>query len=489
MFRTLFGRLAGALVGVSAALSLALVAVLQWSHHTFHLELEQQQQRDLAVRLLTAAPAGGPGLEKIFERIRGLAVLNPAIAGYAIEADGSISAASRPDAELKRRRVAIAPIVRFVDGPAAWPILGENPAATEGQAIFSAARLQDGRRYLYVVLGSADEDAPLNQGADHPYALREAIWLTLANVLAALVAALAVVAAIIRPVRRLTQAMAAFDGSQHRGTARYHARTARAGGDEINRLGEIFDSMADRIEAQVDSLRRADEARRELYANVSHDLHTPLTSLHGYIQTLRLKDGALPPAQRRRYLEILERQTQQLRELTDQIADLARLETPELRLQGERIELRRLLQHIGEDLKLLLDDKALKLAWETPASAVTLRGDPGLMRRALANIVLNAIQAAPEATQIRIQIAMGGGNAVIGVMDEGPGLQAGESERIFEPHYRGARPGGPGSPGLGLGLAIARKVIALHGGSLSASNLPEGGALVRVSLPLSTSGD
>lgn len=470
-------------------MSLVLVAVLQWSHHAFHLELEQKQQRDLAARLLAAAPGRGPGLERIFEQIRSLAVLNPVIAGYAIEADGSISAASRPQAELERQRVATAAILEFVEGSAAWPILGEDPAAADGQAIFSAARLQDGPRYLYVVLGSADEDALLNQGADRPYALREAVWLTLANVLAALLAALAVVAAIIRPVRRLRQAMEAFDGSHHRGTARYRAGTARAPGDEIDRLGEIFDSMADRIAVQVDSLRRADEARRELYASVSHDLQTPLTSLHGYVQTLRMKNGSLPPAQRRRYLEILERQTQQLRELTDQISDLARLETPELRLQRERIEIGRLLQHIAEDLKPLIDDKALSLSWEGLASPVAVRGDPGLMRRALANIILNAIQAAPEATQIRIQIAEDGGNALICIMDRGPGLQAGESKRIFEPRYRGSRPGGSGSPGLGLGLAIAREVIALHGGSLVAGNLPQGGALVRVSVPLSANGD
>lgn len=489
MFRTLFARLAGALVGVSAVLSLALVAVLQWSHHAFHLELEQKQQRDLAARLLALAPAGGPSLERTFEQIRSLAVLNPVIAGYVIEADGTVSASSRPGVELKRGRVATAPILELVEGGGAWPILGEDPAATDGKAIFSAARLQEGTRYLYVVLGSADEDQLLNPGADRPYALREAVWLTLANVLAALLAALAVVAAIIRPLRRLRQAMEAFDGSHHRGTVRYRAGTARAAGDEIDRLGEIFDSMADRIATQVDSLRRADEARRELYANVSHDLQTPLTSLHGYVQTLRMKDDALPPAQRRRYLEILERQTQQLRELTDQIADLARLETPEPRLQQEPIELGQLLRHIAEDLKPLIDDKALRLSCEGTASPVMLSGDPGLMRRALANIVLNAIQAAPEASQVRIQFAEDGGHALISVMDEGPGLQAGESERIFEPYYRGAPRGERGSPGLGLGLAIARKVIALHGGSLLASNLPQRGALVRVSLPLAIKGD
>lgn len=489
MFRTLFARLAGALVAVGAVLSLALVGVLQSSHHAFHLELEQKQQRDLAARLVSAAQASDSSLEGIFEQIRSLAVLNPIIAGYAVEADGSISASSRPVAELKRRRVATVPILEFVRGQAAWPLLGEDPAAADSKVIFSAAPLNTGTRYLYVVVGNADESQPLNQGADRPYALREAVWLTLANVAAALVAALVVIAAIIRPVRRLRGAMEAFDASKPSGSARYRAGKGRTARGEIDRLGEIFDSMADRIAAQMDALRRADEGRRELYASISHDLQTPLTSLHGYVQTLLMKNDALPPAQRRRYLEILERQTQQLRELIDQITDLARLETPEPRLQQERIEIERLLQQIAEDLRPLIEDKALGLTWDGPKSPITLRGDRGLLRRALANIVINAIQAAPRETQVRIHILLDGGNAVISIMDKGPGLQAGETERILEPYYRGARPGGPGSPGLGLGLAIAHKVIALHRGSLFASNLPEGGALVRVTLPLPTNGD
>ena len=483
MLRTLFARLSAALILVSLALSFGLVAVLQWSHEAFHLELEQRQHRHLAATLLAAAPESETPFEDAFQRLRQLNILNPAIAGYAVEPDGAITASSTGVSNRARTAVAVAPIVEFIHGPKAWPLLGQDPAKKDGQAIFSAAAVGAGQRYLYVVLGSAGNGEP-DPGAERPYALRDAVWLTLGNVAAALLAALVVVAAITRPLRRLRRAMVAFDASKLAGNIRYRQEKVRAAPDEIDRLGEIFDTMADRIAAQMDSLRRMDAARRELYANVSHDLQTPLTSLKGYVQTLLIKNGALSSDQRRRYLEIVERQTEQLRELVNQITDLARLETPELRLQQERVELAQLLRQIVENLKPLSDEKALNIVLDLSAGLATFLGDPNLLRRALTNILLNALQAAPQATEVHIEAMHDQANVVINVVDAGPGLRAGDNRRIFEPHYRGWGEARPGSPGMGLGLAIASRIIELHGGEVSASNVPDAGALVRIVLPL-----
>lgn len=479
MFRTLFSRLAAALVAVSLVLSFALVAVLHGSHRAFHLELDQKAHQDLAGRLLAAARP--VRIEAVLERVRELALLNPAIAAYSVLDDGMVTASSLATAQLRRGRVDTGPILQFIAGPKTWPLLGDDPATDNGKAIFSAAPLPSGNGYLYVVLSGANGGS--GEAAERPYVLREAVWLTLGNVAAALAAALLVVGAITRPVTRLRQAMNAFESSNLEGNVRYRIGRARAGPDEIGRLGEIFDSMADRIAVQVDSLRRADKARRELYANVSHDLQTPLTSLHGYVQTLLMKDSSLPTGQRRRYLEILERQTQQLRELVEQITDLARLETPEIRLQKEPIELQALLLQIIEDLKPIMDRNGLTLKWDTAESPVIVNADISLLRRALTNIVVNAVQASPQASQVGVRVTSDGTTAVVGVIDKGPGLGP-ESERIFDAGYRGTHPRMAGSPGMGLGLAIAKRVVLLHRGTIFATNLSDGGALLQVALPL-----
>lgn len=489
IFRTLFGRLSAALVALSLVLSAALALVLQSSHRSFHFESEQRLHQGLAAHLAARIDKGEISLDATFGQIRELGLLNPALAAYAVDADGSVVKASIPDARVKQKQVAVAPIRQFIRGPAAWPLLGDDPSAERGKAVFAAARMAQpaAAEFLYVVLGQVEQDGSLFGSAERSYSLREALALTLVNVFAALFAAVVLVGLVTRPVSRLRSVMEAFDASSFSGEVRYvKARSAGGTRDEIDRLGEIFDSMADRISAQIDSLRRSDDARRELYANLSHDLQTPLTSLHGYLQTLLMKNGTLQPAQRRRYLEIAARQTDQLRQLADQLTDLARLETPELRLERQEIKLQPLLHQIVEDLKPLSEKKNLKVSVKATAYRSVVPADTFLLRRALANIILNAIQAAPPGSAVSIEVQQNNGNALIGVMDEGPGLQADDMRRLLEPFYRGRGQAGTRFRGMGLGLTIARKVIELHGGTVSATNPPAGGALFSITLPAST---
>ncbi|OGA64222.1 MAG: hypothetical protein A3G81_25145 [Betaproteobacteria bacterium RIFCSPLOWO2_12_FULL_65_14] len=484
MFSTLFARLAAALVALSLVLSAALVLVLRSSHQSFHLEVEQRLHQQLARRLADRIADDEKTLEAVFAHVRELATLNPVLAAYVVDVDGNIVASSRPRAEIRRSRVSVAPILDFVKGPAAWPLLGDDPASERGKAVFSAASVTapPQNRFLYVVLGSTDGRQAAIAAGERSHSLREALELALANVAAALLATLVVVRVFTRPVRRLRRAMEAFDQSGFAGTARYHAQGRQVVRDEIDRLGAIFDSMADRIAMQIGSLRRSDEARREMYANISHDLQTPLTALRGYVDTLLMKDGTLSAAQRRRFLDILSSQTQQLADLVEQVVDLARLEAPELRLQSHEIRIERLLERIVEELRPLLEKKGLHLRLET-AVVDPVRGDEALLRRALNNVILNAIQAAPEASEIGIRAGNESGNNVaVVVSDRGPGLSSEQIPRVFNRHYRGSR---DAAPGMGLGLAIARKVVELHGGDITAGNAEGGGAQFRITLPSS----
>lgn len=486
MFRTLFSRLAAALVALSLALSVTLALVLESTHRSFHLEIEQRQHRRLAERLVARIGNGEAGLDATFEQIRMLELLNPEVAAYVLKADGTVIASSLASAGIKRPKVSIAPILAFLQGPAAWPLLGDDPATERGQALFSAARMGPPLpgRILYVVLGSAQTELSAVAAGDRSYSLREALWLTLANVAIAFIAALVAAAIVVHPVTRLRRAMETFNASRFAAGTRYHAGPGRSVRHEVDRLGEIFDSMADRISTQIESLQRSDEARRELYAGISHDLQTPVTALHGYVETLTLKDGALSPVQRMHYLEILNRQTMQLGELIDQVTDLARLEMPELRLQLQDIRSEELLQHVIDDLRPLIEEKGLTMEWTTVAPLPSVKGDADLLRRALANVLLNAVQITPRDGTIGIQVTASADETLdVTVTDTGPGMRGEEIQRLFEPGYRSSPAVRRGSPGMGLGLAIARKVVELHGGTLSASNVGRGGAAFRITLP------
>lgn len=485
MYLTLYAKLALTLVGLSAVLSLALALVLKSSHHTFHLELHQRLFRSLAAQLLSEAQdtsRSAPDLDRVLAHVRQLAIASPGMAAYVVGSDGTILASSIPEAALRRRTVDRQPLLRFIEGATRFPLTGDNPLSDAGRAIFSAAPVTSGtpERMLYVILGGQPESEQTAQSAAFAsYSMREAMLLGLGNILGALLAALAIVRLITTPVARLRQAMEAFNESGF-GTPRRALYRHRMVRDEIDRLGEIFDTMASRITAQFEALRRADHTRRELFANISHDLRTPLTALHGYADTL-LSRESLSEADRRRYLEIIKRQAAGLGRLVEGFMELAKLDAPEARLDSRDFALDQLIADVLAELRPLSERK--QLALQEDCGPLRAAGDPDLLRRALINLVDNAIRQSPERGVVKVRAALAAdGSIEIAVLDQGPGIQADELDSIFLRFRQGGT--GAGTWGsAGLGLAIVRRIAELHKAHVSAENRPEGGAIFRFTLP------
>lgn len=478
---SLFAKLALTLVALSAVLSVALALVLRSSHHAFHLELQQQLFRSLAAQLLFEgqdAGRGAPDIDRVLAHVRQLAMASPGMAAYVVGGDGTILASSVPEARLRRRSVDVQPLLRFIEGPPRWPWTGDNPLSDTGRAIFSAAPIAHGigaERILYVILGGQSESDKTVQSA---YSMREAMLLGLGNILGALLAALAIIRLITTPVARLRQAMDAFSESGFEGPRRafYRHRMMR---DEIDRLGEIFDAMAARIAAQFEALRRSDQARRELFANISHDLRTPLTAVHGYADTL-LNRESLSEADRRRYLEIIRRQAAGLGRQVEEFMELAKLDAPEARLEPREFSLDQVIVDVLAEMRPLFEQK--KLALQVACVPLRTVGDPSLIRRALMNLIDNAIRESREGGSVQVRAAIVAGSSEIAVLDEGPGIPADDLEGIFL-RFRRAGPRAGTAGGAGLGLAIVQRIAELHGGLVSAENRPEGGAIFRLKLP------
>lgn len=483
---SLYAKLALTLVALSAVLSVALILILRSSHQAYHLELHQQLFRSFAEQLLSEAQdpqRSGPDIERVLAHVRQLAMAKPGLAAYVLDRDGSITASSEPAAKLRRRSVETQPLSRFIEGPPRWPVTAENPLSDAGRAIFSVALIAPGtdrERYLYVVLsGQAEGDNDLRSPLTASYSMREAMLLGLGNIAGALLAALAVVWLITEPVGRLRQAMEAFDESGFHGPLRsFHRR--RMVRDEIDRLGEIFESMASRITAQLEGLRRSDYMRRELFANVSHDLRTPLTAIHGYAESLLLRES-LPEPDRKRYLEIIRRQAADLSRSVEEIMELAKLDAPEIRLDRREFALDGAIGDVLAELRPLFERK--RLALQTDVAPVRMKGDPDLIGRAVMNLIDNAIRESREGGTVRVRAGVpAAGGIEIEVLDEGPGIPPDELEQIF---LRFRRAGGVerAGGGAGLGLAIVRRIAESHNGTASAENRPEGGAVFRLRFP------
>jgi signal transduction histidine kinase len=300
----------------------------------------------------------------------------------------------------------------------------------------------------------------------------------------ALLAALAVFHLFTRRLKRLTDAVEAFQRSAFTHPVRVPGADAR--GDEIERLSAHFERMSERMAAQIRELEGSADRRRELLANVSHDLRTPLASMQGYLELLLLRHGSLEPAEERNYLETAARHSERLGRLVGELVELTKLEARELQPQPEDFALAELVQDVAQKFALDAQCRQVALRAECARSAAaTVHADIGMVERILENLVENALRHTPAGGSVTIELRTEGTQRPkVAVHDSGQGIQPGDLANIFERYYRADRT--KSSSHAGLGLAIARRMVQLHGGELTVQSLPGHGTRFEFDLPGAT---
>jgi signal transduction histidine kinase len=472
---------------VFAAVLIGFGVLLGWLSYTaakYHQhEVMQQVSRGLAAHIASQGPLlQTNGLDRIAvdALFRMARAVNPSIELYLLDPNGEIVSYSQPDLPLAQKRVALAPIRAFLDGDP-LPVLGDSPRNAARREIFSAAPIVvDGRAagYVYVVL-VADMYRQMAEEARQDYALRTALWIGAAALGLALLVGLTAFAWITRPLNSLTRAVQTFEQGNFADRIRLQARPVESN-DEIRRLSTAFEHMADRLAAQVTELKRQDNLRRELVANVSHDLRTPLTSMQNYLETLLRTGDALPVAERQQYLEVAVRQIRRVARLSQQLFELARLECEETLPQPEVFSLSELLQDIAQKFALAASDKGVRLRHDARPEGFFVRGDIGMIERVIANLIENAIRHTPAGGEIRLDAVRAEGGIEILVTDTGVGIAAADLPDLFKrdsPLRQTSR-----RAGGGLGLQIARRILALHGTQMRVASEPGRGTTFRFAL-------
>ena len=225
---------------------------------------------------------------------------------------------------------------------------------------------------------------------------------------------------------------------------------------------------------EAEALRRSDLAKTALLRAVSHDLRSPLTGIHTAVGALRNPTLSLTDADRRELLETIELESDRLGRLVGDLLDLSRLEAGAAPPQPEAWELSDLVRDAVAELHA---QARVEVAGETPVVEV----DGVQLQRALANLIENALKFSPAELPVHVRITATRKEAIVRVVDQGPGVTPDERERVFEPFYR--RQGDPRS-GAGLGLAIARGFVEANGGRVWVESRPGQGATFAVAIPV-----
>ena len=471
MFRSLYARLALALFLLFCLVGGLLFIAAMYSAHLYQQEISQRLNRDLAPHIVSEyllMENGQVNQENLKQLFHELMIINPSVELYLLDPEGRILAFSAPADKVVRQQVSLAPIQAMLHGDQQLPVLGDDPRGKQRRKAFSVATIKtDGVRqgYIYAILGGEQVD-DIVQLLKNSSILRWGSAILVSGLAFSLIAGLVIFALLTRRLRKLSQAMDQFKQSDFSKPVQLDIADSR-NPDEIDRLGLTFSAMTDRIQSQVERLRGTDRLRRELIANVSHDLRTPLSSLKGYLETLIIKNGNLSGEDRREYLETAIRHADILNKRIEDLFELAKLDARELKPQLEPFSVAELVHDVSQKFALRCQQQGVSLNVDMDTQSPFAEADIGLIERALDNLIENALRNTPKGGHIQLMLSVDENQVRITVADTGRGIAADELPHIFERFYRKASPDNPQDGGAGLGLAIAQRIIALHGGTLS----------------------
>ena len=345
--------------------------------------------------------------------------------------------------------------------------------------IASAPVVVDGR-FVALVLVLMRPPAP-PPGIGIPRELR--VLLSLPSTFALIGAAIVVAMVLFYPARRRLRAL---EQAAHRlGEGDLSARAPQRGGDEIARVAGAFNRMAGELETRDAALRTSDALRRQMMADVSHELKTPLTAMRGYIETLRMPEVVLDEDRRNRYFETIDRETRRLERIVKDLLDLARYEHGGVVLQPRLFDIERLFQNVARRHERDAQTKGVTIRIHVDAHADQVVADPDRVEQAIENLVGNALRHTPAGGTITLTASQADGAATLSVSDTGAGISPEHLPHVFERFYKVDFARAAESTGSGLGLSITKAIVERHGGTIRVTSEP-GQTTFIVVLPQST---
>jgi signal transduction histidine kinase len=286
---------------------------------------------------------------------------------------------------------------------------------------------------------------------------------------------------VFRPAH--AQLRALEDAARRFGDGDLTARAPAAGGDEVAAVAYAFNRMADDLAARQQQLSEADRARRQLLADVSHELMTPLTAIRGYAETLTLPQFGPGAPDGQRYVRIIQEEVDRIERLVGDLLDLARFEAAGITMVSESVAVSELFDRVVARLEQAARDKQVTIHVVLPDEEMEVQGDGRRLEQALQNLAANALRHTPAGGRITLAAEPRPDSTRIRVADTGVGIAPEHLPHIFERFYK-ADPS-RSAAGSGLGLSIVKAIVERHGGRVAATSVPGQGTTFEIELPRS----
>ena len=496
-------KLALTIFATGLVTALLVVATVVYSFQRFENEIAYRRGMAFLVRVVgmydNIFDMHERNAEEFQRWLRGLVLFEPDTELYLLDAQGVVLAKTGPARLPPGFRVALGPVHESIDRMDTAYVMGDDPERMDAGAVVvakpvrrAAARgTSPSAGYLYLVLHTQQLPEGRWDVLRSSFA-RPVMGLIVAVVAFTTLLALLIISAVTKPLKKLTQALATLSqqGLAEGLTIASSSPLPAPTKDEFGQLTSAFEMLLDVCRRQWNALRRTDHFRREGVSNLSHDLRSPLTATVACLETL---DGrwadALERREDRRLVEIALRNTRNAARMVQSLGDLAKLDEPEFGLRTEVVD-------AGE----LLDDIALRFAERAARQGVVLttthdapvgaplphaRLDIELFERAVANLVDNALKFCPRGSAIVLAATRRGGQVVVSVSDDGPGIAASDLPHLFDRFYQSRSSVAPatGDGGRGLGLAIVKRIAELHGAEVAVTSALGAGTRVSITLP------
>jgi signal transduction histidine kinase len=418
--------------------------------------------------------------EALGKIMHSMMAVNPSLEVYLLDPQGKILSFVVLDKKVKLQYVSIDPITRFLQEDGKSLIYGDDPRNPGKSTIFSATSVHEKEKhlgYVYMILAS-EESENIAMALQESYLLKMGVQSFILTLVAAFIIGMLVLWLLMKSLRNIIDTVKKFSEGDLKPRIPTHSK------GELAQLSITINTMADTILRNIEELKQVDTLRRDLIANISHDIRTPISIIHGYIETLIMKHESLDAQKQQEYMQTIIKSTERLKRLMTDLFELSKLESRQITPKMEPFFMFDLLQDLGHKYKLLAQEKRISLETEFPTKMPVVCADIALIERVLQNLIDNALNHTPQNGKVKIKMEEVSKQVHVSVMNTGRGIASNDLPKIFDRYYKVEN--SKSNRGTGLGLAIVKNILEIHHTNIQVESENHGNTIFSFNLPLVT---